>query len=193
MHKVLFALTAVASLSATTLSATADDFSATLSNYYETAIASWANDPALISAIEAQNSARSGLTQADIDAMDAEWRSEVGADDAPIIQPVLHNDAADFLRTRVEESGGVITEAFAMDAHGLNVASTSMTSDMWQGDEEKFTETYAKGPGAIHLGEVEFDESTQTYQGYISVTLTDPETGEPVGALTVGVNAEALM
>ena len=53
MHKVLFALTAVASLSATTLSATADDFSATLSNYYETAIAHWANDPALISAIEA--------------------------------------------------------------------------------------------------------------------------------------------
>ena len=49
------------------------------------------------------------------------------------------------------------------------------------------------GAGATHLSEVEFDESTQTYQGQISVTVTDPATGTPIGALTVGVDAEALM
>jgi hypothetical protein len=40
---------------------------------------------------------------------------------------------------------------------------------------------------------VEFDESTQTYQGQISVAISDPDTGDVVGAITVGVNVDALM
>ncbi|WP_422027199.1 hypothetical protein [Roseovarius sp.] len=193
MLKTTLALAATAGLSLVSLPAAADEFSEALSGYYDSQIAAWANDPALISAIAEQNAARSGMTQADIDAMDSEWRAQVGAADAPVIDPVLNNAAADFLRARVADSGGIITEAFTMDAHGLNVAATAVTSDMWQGDEAKFTKTYAMGPGATHLGDVEFDESTQTYQGQISVTLTDPATGAAVGALTVGVNAEALM
>ena len=193
MHKHVLALAATAGLSLAGLPAAADEFSRALATYYDSQIATWANDPALVAAINRQNAGRSGLSQADIDAMDGEWRAQVGAADAPAIEPVLNNAAADFLRARVDESGGVITEAFTMDAHGLNVSATAVTSDMWQGDEAKFTETYARGAGATHLSEVEFDESTQTYQGQISVTVTDPATGTPIGALTVGVDAEALM
>jgi hypothetical protein len=80
-----------------------------------------------------------------------------------------------------------------MDQHGLNVAASAMTSDMWQGDEAKFTETYSMGAGAVHFSEVELDESTQRYQAQISVTIVDPATGEPIGAMTVGVDAEALL
>ena len=80
-----------------------------------------------------------------------------------------------------------------MDAQGLNVAASGLTSDYWQGDEAKFTETYGKGAGAVHFGEVEFDESSQTYQAQISVTVTDPATGQPIGAITVGVDAAHLM
>ena len=105
---------------------------------------------------------------------------------------MLENDAATFLREQVEASGGVITEVFIMDARGLNVAASATTSDFWQGDEAKHSETYGKGVDAVHFGEVEFDESTQSYQGQISMTLTDPATGEAIGALTVGVDAEAL-
>lgn len=193
MQRFIFGLAAVAGLSGTTLPAVADEFSSALSSYYDSQIAGWVNDPALIAAVAAQNAARAGLSQADIDTLDTEWRAQVGAADAPVIEPVLNNAAADFLRARVAESGGVITEAFAMDANGLNVAATAVTSDMWQGDEDKFTKTYPMGPGATHLGDVEFDESTQSYQGQISVTLIDPATGAAVGALTVGINAEALM
>ena len=193
MQKLFLALATTAGLTGAALPAVADEFSSALSSFYDSQIAAWANDPALIAAIEAQNAARTGMTQAEIDAMDSEWMSQVGTTDAPAIASVLDNPAADFLRARVAESGGIITEAFTMDAHGLNVSATAVTSDMWQGDEEKFTRTYPMGPGATHFSEVEFDESTQTYQGQISVTLTDPATGAAVGALTVGVNAEALM
>ncbi len=39
-----------------------------------------------------------------------------------------------------------MTEVFVMDARGLNVAASDVTSDYWQGDEEKFSETFPKGP-----------------------------------------------
>jgi hypothetical protein len=68
-----------------------------------------------------------------------------------------------------------------------------MTSDMWQGDEAKFTETYSVGAGAVHFSDVELDESTQRYQAQISLTIVDPASGEPIGAMTVGVDAEALL
>ena len=87
----------------------------------------------------------------------------------------------------------MITEVIVMDAKGLNVAASGATSDYWQGDEAKYQETYPKGPGAVHFGEVEFDESSQTYQAQISITVTDPDTGRPIGAMTVGVDAEVLL
>ena len=45
----------------------------------------------------------------------------------------------------------------------------------------------------VHLSEIEFDESSQTYQGQISIPVVDPATGALIGAMTIGVNAEALM
>jgi hypothetical protein len=128
-----------------------------------------------------------------IDTLDTQWRGEVGSSDTPTITPVLSGAAADFLRQQVEASEGRITEVFIMDARGLNVAASAVTSDYWQGDEAKFSETYGRGADAIHFGDIEFDESTETYQGQISITIMDPATGQAIGAMTVGVDAEALM
>ncbi|MBB97469.1 MAG: hypothetical protein CML68_23075 [Rhodobacteraceae bacterium] len=171
----------------------ADDFAPVLSEYLETEIRGWANDPILIAAIRAQNARHTGISAAEIDDLDRAWRAEVGQADTPTITPVINNSAADFLRAQVEAAGGTISEVFVMDEHGLNVAASAPTSDMWQGDEAKFTETFPKGPNATHFGDVEFDESSQTFQGQISIPIVDSATGEVVGAMTIGVNAEALM
>ena len=171
----------------------ANEFLPAMQEFLQTDLAAWADSDVLVQAIRSQNMATSGYDQARIDELDQAWRAEVGMSDTPTINPVLGNAAADFLRERVESSGGRITEAFVMDAHGLNVAASSVTSDYWQGDEAKFTETHDAGPDAVHFGEVEFDESSQTYQGQISLTIVDPDTGEPIGAITVGVDAQALL
>ena len=97
------------------------------------------------------------------------------------------------LRDRIAEYNGQITEIFVMDSVGLNVAASDITSDFWQGDEAKFTETYGRGPGSIHISDIELDESTQRYQGQISVTIVDPSNGLAVGAMTIGVDADSLM
>jgi hypothetical protein len=104
----------------------------------------------------------------------------------------LDSVAAEFLRKRVQDSEGHITEAFIMDARGLNVAASDVTSDYWQGDEAKYSETFPKGAGAVHISEIEFDESSQSYQGQVSISLVDSATNEVVGAMTIGLNAEAL-
>ena len=171
----------------------AGDFRPAMEAFYSSEIKSWAGADVLVAAITEQNAITGGYSHAEIEALDLAWRAEVGGAEAPTIAPVLENAAADFLRERVAASGGRITEVFVMDAQGLNVAASHVTSDYWQGDEAKHIETYGLGAGATHFSDVELDESTQRYQGQISLTVTDPATGQPIGAITVGVDADALM
>jgi hypothetical protein len=171
----------------------ASDYEPSMRAYLESNIRSWAASPVLVDAINGQNARTSGYSQAEIDALDSAWRNEVGTAATPTLTPVLENAASDFLREQVKQSRGRITEVFVMDAQGLNVAASAATSDMWQGDEAKFQQTYPVGPDAAHFGDVEMDASTQTYQAQISLTIVDPATGAPIGAMTVAVDAESLM
>ncbi|MEL6644959.1 MAG: hypothetical protein AAFQ79_13585 [Pseudomonadota bacterium] len=185
-----FALTL--GLYASALPLQASDITAAMQEFLETDIRAWANSQLLVEAIRDQNATTTAYSQADIDALDQAWRAEVGAADTPTIEPVINNAASDFLRGIVAEAGGTITEIFVMDARGLNVAASSVTSDFWQGDEAKFTETFPSGPSGVHFSEIEFDESSQSYQGQISIAIVDPGSQEVVGAMTVGVDAESL-
>ena len=150
----------------------------------------WLLSATVIEALRAQNKRTAALSQADIIELDNAWRAEVGKSDAPTIDPVLNSDASALLAANVEASGGLIAEVFIMDARGLNVATSAVTSDYWQGDEAKFQETYPKGSGAVHVAEIEFDESAQTYVGQVSLTISDPDTGAPIGAVTFGLSAD---
>jgi hypothetical protein len=160
--------------------------------YVDNEIMAWAHDALIVDAIAAQNEMTAGYDAAQIDTLDQTWRADVGTG-SDMVDAVLMNAASDFLRSRIDASGGMITEVFIMDAQGLNVAASGATSDYWQGDEAKFQETYPKGAGVAHFGEIEFDESSQSYQAQISITITDPSSGTPIGAMTVGIDAEALM
>ncbi len=189
--KSLFLSTVVLSSSASLVQAA--EFDDVARSFLAENISNWANDPILIDAIRAQNAETGGYDLSEIETLDQTWRGEVGAADTPLIDPVLNNAAAEFLREQAAASSGVITEILLMDSVGLNVAVSHVTSDYWQGDEAKYTQTFSAGPDAVHIGAIEFDESSQTYQSQLSFTLIDPESGEAVGAMTVGLNAEALM
>lgn len=161
-------------------------------SYIEEELKGWINDARIVDGITAQNLVTSDLSEEEIIARDNTWRNEVGAADTPMINTVLDTPLAGFLREHVEKSQGRITEVFVMDSRGLNVASSGVTSDYWQGDEAKFQKTYDVGPGAVFVDAIELDESTQTYQGQASFAITDPASGTVIGAITVGLNAEAF-
>lgn len=189
MKAPLFAL----ALAAFAAPASAESFKPAMEEFLKTDLTGWTADPVLLDALRAQNATSEGYSQDDIDALDQAWRAEVGASSSPTIDPVMSNAAANFLRDRVSASGGQITEIILMDSTGLNAAVSHVTSDMWQGDEAKYTETYPMGPSAVHYSEIEKDESTGRYQAQISFSITDPATGDVLGAMTVGVDAESLL
>ncbi len=153
-------------------------------------IRGWVAEPTVVSAVQAQNEKNAGLTEADIKALDDTWRAETSAAASPHIDAVLGNSLSQYLVGVKEGGAGLYTEIFVMDNHGLNVGQSDVTSDYWQGDEAKFQQTFPVGPDAVHVSEVEFDESSQTFQ--VQVSLPVVEAGAPIGAVTVGLNAEAL-
>lgn len=155
-------------------------------------VEAWLTDPVVVGAIKEQNAKTAGLDDAAIDKLDKEWRAQATAADKPFVNEVLAREISKFLMAKKESSQGMITEMFVMDAKGLNVGQSDVTSDYWQGDEAKWQKSYAAGAGAMFVDGVEEDESTQALQSQASVTISDPETGEPIGAITVGINLDML-
>lgn len=169
-----------------------NEFAAPLTDIAKKQLRDIAENQVLVDAIKAQNEASASYDQAKIDALDKQWRAEVDAADKPLINATLGTAASKYLADAMQKTEGLITEIFATDAKGLNVAQATMTSDYWQGDEDKFTKSYGVGPDAIEIGDVEQDESTQTYQSQVSITVTDPATGAPIGSITAGIDVGKL-
>ncbi|OKH89725.1 hypothetical protein LF95_07360 [Thalassospira sp. TSL5-1] len=171
--------------------ANANEFEGQLRNYSQD-VKAWLSDPVVIDAVKAQNAENANLTQQDIDNLDKQWRAETAATDKPLIDKVLARPLSNFLREKADAAQGLITEIFVMDNKGLNVGQSDVTSDYWQGDEAKWQKTFLVGPGAIHMSDVELDESTQTYQSQLSLPVVDSDGKTVIGAVTVGVNVELL-
>ena len=153
----------------------------------------WLQDAIVIQAIRLQNERHSDLTQADIAAFDARWRRETESAERPLIDAVLSSDLSRYLHGVRTRSQGLLTEIFVMDRVGLNVGQSDMTSDFWQGDEEKWQRTCLGSPDAVFIDEVEEDESTQQFQSQVSMAVADPESGIVIGCVTVGIDVDLAM
>ena len=192
LGKAFLVLGTVAALSAPlAVYAQDNEYTAPLTELANGKLKEIAQDPTIVAAIEAQNAVTGAYDQAKIDELDTQWRAEVSAAAKPLIDATLGNDASKALLAAQEASAGLFTEIFVMDAKGLNVGQSGVTSDYWQGDEDKWSQTYSVGAGAVHLGEIEQDESTQAFQSQVSITIVDAS-GKPIGAITAGVDLAAL-
>jgi hypothetical protein len=148
--------------------------------------------PVTILSITASNKNHEGVQQAEIDKMDAAWKSEAKSDDEPLIAEILSSPLSSYLLYTQAKSAGLFTEIFVMDKFGLNVGQSSVTSDYWQGDEAKFQKTFAVGPDAIFIDEPEFDENTKTWRAQVNLTIVDPATKTAIGAATAEINLTEL-
>ncbi|MCP5404758.1 MAG: hypothetical protein H6922_00825 [Pseudomonadaceae bacterium] len=144
----------------------------------------------IVEAIKAQNAKNAGMDQAAIDAADKAWRAETKADAKPTIDAILATPASGELKAMVDGSDGFYTEIFVMDNKGLNVAQSGQTSDLWQGDEDKFSRSFGAGDNGYFTDEVQFDESSKSFSTQVSAAVKDPATGKAIGAVTFGVSAK---
>jgi len=141
--------------------------------------------PVIVRAVRAQNNEE--LTMDDIEQRDAEWRS---AQEENALQRALRlNEASQVLKTLVEQNPD-FNEAFATDNQGANVAMFPMTSDYWQGDEDKWISAFNKGDGRVWIGDIEVDESTGVAAVQVSVPIFNQE--ETIGVLVIGITQDYL-
>jgi len=148
---------------------------------WKTVIAEWAADPTIVKAVVAQNS------KGPIPEMDnATWKTTRRSD--PTVKGFQTNPAGQFLKAKLEATGGTISEAFLSAARGEKVAFVEKTTSYIHQGQAKFDVPFTTGKP--WQGKAEFDESSQTYAIQLSIAvLVD---GKPSGALVVGVNLSTL-
>ena len=163
-----------------------------MQNYANSTVKQWIGQTVFVEAIKAQNQRHAAVTQAQIDSLDIQWRTETVLSRKPLITRVSGTELSKHLMQLKEQTNGVVTEIFVMDNKGMNVAISDVTSDYWQGDEAKWQKTYLAGAGAVFIDAVEHDASTDTFQSQLSMAIVDPASGQVIGAITVGINVDRL-
>lgn len=148
--------------------------------------------PVTILSVSSSNKNHEGVQQAEIDKLDAAWKSEATAVDQPLIAEILSSPLSSYLLYTQAKSAGLFTEIFIMDKFGLNVGQSSVTSDYWQGDEDKFLKTFAVGPDAVFIDEPEYNEETKTWRAQVNLTVVDPASKAAIGAATAEINLTEL-
>lgn len=154
-------------------------------------IKDWLKNPVVEMSITAQNKKYQNLSQDEIDKLDKQWRAERKSEDQPLVAAILSNPLSSYLTQIQAASGGLFTEIFVMDAHGLNVGQSAITGDFWQGDEAKFQKTFPNGADAIFIDEAELNDDTKTWRAQVNLTVSD-QSNKPIGAVTVEYNLTEL-
>lgn len=160
--------------------------------YFQDSLAEWVKSPEIIEAVRAQNGTTSAWTQADIDRADADWRAEVGQIERPQIDAMIQNTISQFLRQKQSAADWMIVEIIVMDGKGMNVGVSTPTSDYWQGDEAKFQKTYLQPEAGLFIDDIEYEPDTHLVISQANSAIIDPDTGEPIGAITVSLNLNKL-
>lgn len=132
----------------------------------------------LIDAVRLQNSR--DMSAGEIEKRDAFWQGEASDADR---QALLSEAAVKILSEFLAKRGVVFSELILTDEHGANVAASPLSSDYWQGDEEKFFQTFSSAE--IYYGPIEHDASTDLYATQIAVPIRD--NGETIGVLIAGI------
>ncbi|WP_205910408.1 hypothetical protein [Rhizobium sp. FKL33] len=142
--------------------------------------------------VKARNKNGGDLDQTGIDELDKSWRAEREADDQPLIAATMSSPLSIYLSRIQGRSLGLYAEIFVMDEHGLNVGQSSITSDFWQGDEDKFQKTFDVGNDALFIDEPEWDDEFKIWRSQASMTLSDKDGGGKIGAVTIEFNLTEL-
>ncbi len=135
---------------------------------------------------EAQNKKDESLDT--IKKIDAEWQA---AEEPLEIQEEKLSNATAKEINKIVAKQQIIVESFVMDNKGAVVGENLLTSDYWQGDEPKWSNSYADGKGGVDVGKPKFDKSANANLQQVSLPIINTE-GKVIGAVTFGLNIDKL-
>lgn len=143
-------------------------------------------DAVWITEVKAQNAKK--VTLDEIKKIDTEWQA--AESELPIQKQKLSNACAEEVKA-VAKRLSVLREIFVMDDQGANVGQNGLTSDYWQGDEDKWQKSFKESKGGVDVGKVKFDKSANTNLQQVSLPIIADD-GTVIGAVTFGIDIGAL-
>ena len=131
---------------------------------------------------------------AEIESLDQQWRDVVNANNLSdrLIRSVLQNEISNTLLNFKQKFPSHV-EVFVTDIYGANVASTDVTADYYQADEEWWQAAYNNSNGGTYISQPILDESTQTLSIQMAVPILDSQGGDILGILRTTVNLEVFV
>lgn len=143
-------------------------------------------DEVWVREIKAQNAKK--ITLDEIKKIDQTWIK--AEEELPIQKEKLTNPCAQEVR-KITTTIPALRETFVMDDQGANVGQNNLTSDFWQGDEDKWQKSFAGGKGGIDIGKAKFDKSANTTLQQVSLPVLDAD-ATVIGAVTFGIAIDSL-
>ena len=152
----------------------------------------------IVGQVQRSNASYQG-TQADaialVERLDAQWRQDTNQTD-PLVRQALRSDPdsnpSTYLLRKFQEQFPSHVEVFVTDRYGALLGSTNKTSDYYQADEGWWQDAWANSAGAVHIGEPELDESTNTLAINVAVPIRD-DARRVVGVLRSTVDIQIVL
>ncbi|MGN0924081.1 transporter substrate-binding domain-containing protein [Ectopseudomonas mendocina] len=148
----------------------------------------WAYHDELLNALRQAATRNTSIER--IRELDRQWQRERLLEEKPLIRRLLQAPASQLLANITRQHQPLFNEIFLSDQSGQLVAISEITSDYWQADEDDFQQAQRLAPGQVHIGNIEYDGSTQSFQSKVSAPIHDPEDGRLLGVLSLGINIE---
>ena len=148
-----------------------------------------ASKPEIIEAVKASNARQLGKER--IMELDERWIKLKGR--LPEADQIMNSKVSDLLAAAMNKQS-YFKEAILTGNQGETVAMNMVTTDYWQGDEEKFTAIFdtnlpSRKPDS-HISRARWDDSTRAMIAQVSVPVYDGD--YMIGTLTVGVDLKRV-
>jgi hypothetical protein len=145
-------------------------------------------DPVLVAALREQNAALADKDETWALSIDHAWNAERLQGVGPLQRNLMEKPASQHLRRIVEESGGLVSHSFLIDAKGRMAAEPFPSFNYWQFDKPKFHYTFPLGAGARDVSWLQRSWDGSRVVCWRSETMMDPEGGKPIGVVALEVN-----
>lgn len=147
----------------------------------------------ILAAIKQQNMNNKNKPVNQLKQIDEQWQLAFKVNNLSFTKTVVNQTISRLLGQFATSSKDLLAEIIIMDERGYNVAVADMTSDYWQGDEEKFTQVFNKSEQTIYFDKIKYDASSRRFQVQVSATFLDPGTKKSIGAITLGVDIDKAL
>lgn len=146
----------------------------------------------VVAALIRQNADNREKTTNQLRQIDEQWQLAFKVGNFNYAQVIVNKPVSRLLMQLRASSNDLLSEIIVMDERGYNLAVAEMTSDYWQGDEDKYLQVYSKAPTTFYFDQIKYDASSRRFQVQVSTQILD-KSQKPLGVVTLGIDVDKAL